>query len=188
MDEELKASYRDLFSEDPQRQNAAFLHVLQATDQPVDWAYAVWDEMVASLRHRNNRVRAIAAQVLCNLAKSDPDHRMLRDLPALLNVTRDQRFVTARHCLQAIWKVGAAGGKDQQAMVEEGLELRFGESFAEKSGTLVRYDIQVALRHLYDAVGDEEIRRRALRLIETEADPKYRKKYAGAWKGRAAVR
>jgi hypothetical protein len=45
------------------------------------------------------RSRAIAAQVLCNLAKSDPKNRMAKDFQALLNVTKDERFVTARRVL-----------------------------------------------------------------------------------------
>ena len=60
-------------------QNKAFFYLLEVTDQPVDWAYEVWEELVANLRHKDNHVRAIAAQLLCNLAKSDPEQRMLRD-------------------------------------------------------------------------------------------------------------
>jgi hypothetical protein len=45
-----------------------------------------------------------------------------------------------------------------------------------------RYDILVRLRNLYDATISSEIRETALKLIELERDPKYKKKYAGAWK------
>ena len=79
------------------------------TCKPVDWAYDLWNEVVENLSHKDNHNRAIAAQVLCNLAKSDPEGRILKDFDTLLAVTRDARFVTARHCLQALWKVGAAG-------------------------------------------------------------------------------
>ena len=136
---------------------------------------------MADLRHKDNHVRAIAAQVLCNLAHSDPEQRMLHDFPALLAVTHDPRFVTARHCLQALWKVGAAGEAQRRVLVE-GLADRFAVCATEKNGTLLRYDIQVGLRHLYDAVGEDALRTRALALIDTEADPKYRKKYSGVWK------
>jgi hypothetical protein len=37
-------------------------------------------------------------------------------------------------------------------------------------------------RNLYDEVMDEEIKKVALKLIDTEEDLKYRKKYAGVWK------
>lgn len=187
MNKAMRASLDDLRSDDRARQNKAFTDVLRATEKPVDWAYEVWDEMVSALGHADNHVRAISAQVLCNLAKSDPKGRMLKDFGALLAVTRDERFVTARHCLQSLWKVGAAG-KRQQKKVVDGLASRFEECIAEKNGTLIRYDILQGLRRLYDETRDESIRVMASRLVETEADLKYRKKYAGVWKARSASR
>jgi hypothetical protein len=151
------------------------------TDNRVDWAYEVWDEFVEGLRDQDNHQRAIAAQVLSNLAKSDPKNRILKDFDALLAVTRDERFVTARHCLQSLWKVGAAG-KKQQKLVVDRLADRFADCAAEKNRTLIRYDIVQGLRNLYDEVKDEKIRTKALELIEIEQDIKYRKKYAGVWK------
>lgn len=171
----------NLRSEDKDLQNQAFFAIIAATDQPVDWAYAVWDGLVTDLSHKDNHRRAIASQVLCNLAKSDPEGRILHDFDALLAVTKDARFVTARHCLQAIWKVGLAGKAHQQMLVD-GLTRRFEECVTEKNSTLIRYDILQGFRHLYDQVGDESLKARALALIETEDDLKYRKKYAGLWR------
>ena len=182
MDEITRTNLENLHSEDRALQNQAFFFVLEATDKPVDWAYEVWDEMVATLRHKDNHQRAIAAQVLSNLAKSDPENRMLKDFDALLAVTKDERFVTARHCLQSLWKVGAAGEKQQQKVVD-GLTGRFNECITEKNTTLIRYDIIEDLRKLYDVVKDDTVRERALELIETEEDVKYRKKYARLWRG-----
>jgi hypothetical protein len=34
---------------------------------------------------------------------------MLGDFSDLMEVTNDNRFVTARHCLQSLWKIGMAG-------------------------------------------------------------------------------
>jgi hypothetical protein len=137
--------------------------------------------LLKDLTHKDNHLRSIAAQLLCNLAGSDPEERMLKDFDVLLAVTRDERFVTARHCLLSLWKVGAAGKKQQKAVVD-GLARRFEDCRAEKNGTLIRFDIIQGLRKLYDAVKDESIRTSALGLIETEVDLKYRKKYAGVWK------
>jgi hypothetical protein len=171
----------NLWSEDRELQNEAFTNILKATDKPVDWAYDVWDEVVENLHHKDNHNRAIAAQVLCNLAKSEPKNRILKDFDALLAVTKDERFVTARHCLQALWKVGAAGKKQQKRLVD-GLAGRFAECATEKNCTLIRYDISQSLRNLYAAVKDETVREKALALIETEQDLKYRKKYASLWR------
>jgi hypothetical protein len=108
---------------------------------------------------------------------------MQKDFAALLAVTKDERFVTARHCMQALWKVGVAG-KKQQKLVVDGLAGRFAEWIAEKNCTLIRYDILQSFSNVYDAVKDEKIREKALELIESEADLKYRKKSANLWRGR----
>jgi hypothetical protein len=181
MDSKTRKHLNNLLSEERELQNQAFFYILEATEKPVDWAYEAWDQLVQGLSHRDNHVRAISAQILCSLAKSDPENRMKKDFAALMEVTKDERFVTARHCLQSIWRVGASS-KDMQRVVLEALEDRFKHCVAEKNCTLIRYDIIQGLRNLYDEVKDEKIREKALQLIETEEDLKYRKKYASVWK------
>ena len=125
MNETTQLHLKNIFSKDKELQNAAYTFLMAATEVPVQWAYEGWDDLLAGLGDKDNRVRAITAQVFSNLAKS---------------VTKDERFVTARHCLQSLWKVGMAG-KEQQSMVVEGLASRFNECIREKQGTLIRYDI-----------------------------------------------
>ena len=182
MDKTTRTNLDNLWSEDRDLQNNAFAYILKATDKPVDWTYEAWDELLANLTHEDNHNRAIAAQVLCNLAKSDPKNQIVKDFDKLLAVTKDERFVTARHCMQALWKVGVAGTK-QQKVYMEGLERRFNECITEKNCTLIRYDVIQSMRNVYDAVKDEKIKEKALKLIETEEDLKYRKKYASPWRG-----
>ena len=183
MDPITRANLDNLHSKDLETQNKAYIALLNTTHAPVDWAYEAWDELLADLTDKDNHVRSISAQVLCNLAKSDPEKRMLKDFDALLAVTKDERFVTARHCLQALWQVGAAG-EAQKKRLMDGLSERFRECITEKNGALIRHDIQVGLRNLYDQDKDDSVKETALALIETEEDLKYRKKYAGVWKGR----
>jgi hypothetical protein len=147
----------------------------------VDLAYEVWDDLLRTLVDGDNRQRSIAAQVLSNLAKSDSQQRMLKDLPALLKVTKDERFVTARHCLQSMWKIGVAGEAQRKALLK-GLAARFKECTAEKNCTLIRYDILVVLRRVFDLVNDEQIGLTVERLMPLEEDLKYRKKYATVWR------
>jgi hypothetical protein len=47
---------------------------------------------------------------------------------------------------------------------------------------MIRYDIIVDLRNIYDATTSSEIKEKALELIELEEDAKYKKKYASVWK------
>lgn len=181
MDRTIRTHLDNIRSEDGQLQNEAYHFLMEQTEKPVDWAYEAWDELIEGLTHKDNHVRAISSQLLANLGKSDPKGRMFKDFDKLLNVTKDEKFVTARHCLQNIWKVGL-GGKNQQIMVVKGLEKRYQECVKEKNGSLIRYDILVGLRNLYEATTSSEIREKALELIELEKDAKYKKKYAGAWR------
>jgi hypothetical protein len=176
-----KTLLEDLRTSDPRRQNNAFQSLLRATETPVDWAYELWDDLQRTLVDGDNRQRSIAAQVLSSLAKSDPKERMLKDLSALLNITKDKRFVTARHCLQSLWKIGVAGEPQRKALLK-GLEARFKECRTEKNCTLIRYDILVVLRRVFDLVNEEQIRLTAERLMAMEEDAKYRKKYATVWR------
>ncbi|MGD8404667.1 MAG: hypothetical protein PVJ21_13470 [Anaerolineales bacterium] len=181
LDETVRTHLDNIRSQDGNLQNEAFHFLMKATEKPVDWAYEAWDELVEGLTHKDNHVRAISSQVLANLAKSDSKGRMFKNFEALLAVTKDERFVTARHCLQSIWKVGLAGKKAQQLVVN-GLEQRYHECVDEKNCTLIRFDIIQGLRELYDATTSSEIKEKAMELIELEGDEKYRKKYAKVWK------
>lgn len=180
MDKSIRTHLDNVFSKDGQLQNKAYSTLMEKTEKPVDWAYEAWDELVDGLTHKDNHVRAITSQLLANLGKSDPKGRMFKDFDKLLHVTRDEKFVTARHCMQNIWKVGL-GGKKAQQLVVQGLEKRFIECVTEKNCALIRYDIEVSLRNLYDATTSSEIKEKALALIELEQDLKYKKKYATVW-------
>lgn len=175
------AGFSDIWSTDRQAQNAAYTSVLAATAVPVDWAYDVWDDVVAHLASKDNHDRSIAAQVLCRLAKSDPEERLRRDFAALVAVTRDERFVTARHSLQALWEVGVAG-RWQRELVVEAYRGLFTECEGQKACRIVRGDIVAGLRRLLDATGDESVRGIADALIASEPDEKHRKKYVAAWR------
>ncbi len=181
MDQNTRTQIDNIRSTDKDLQNAAYSAVIEATDKPVDWAYDVWDDMVTGLKDKDNHVRAIAAQVLSNLAKSDPDKRIIRDFDKLIAVTKDERFVTARHCMQSLWKIGIVGKSQQQTLVA-GLEQRFKECASEKNCTLIRSDILQSMRNVYDVVKDDSIKTKALALIETEDELKYKKKYMTLWK------
>jgi len=181
MDKTIRSKMDDIFTGDGQTQFKAYDYLMKESEKPVSWAYDVWDDLVEGLTHKDNHVRAICGQLLGNLGKSDPKGRMFKDFDKLLNVTKDERFVTARHTMQNIWKVGL-GGKKHQQLVVQGLEKRFKECIKEKNGRLIRYDILVTLRNLYNATTSSEIREKALELIELEQDLKNKKKYMTVWK------
>lgn len=178
MDSITRSHFENLQSEDKNVRYEAYNNILAATEETVDWAYDVWDQMKNDLTHPDNHRRS---QFLCRLAKSDPEKRMLKDFPAVWEVTKDKKFVTARHSLQSIWKIGLAGA-EQKEMVKKSLADRFLNCVYEKNDTSIRYDIIQGLRNLYDEIKDEDIKKKALELIDVEEDAKYQKKYAAVWK------
>jgi hypothetical protein len=182
--EQLDATMDDLRSKDKARQDRAFTLLSEATQHPVSWAYDVWDELLRLIAQGDNRQRSIAGQLLCNLAKCDPKARILKDAAALFALTKDERFVTARHCLLSLWKIAVVGDRQRKAIVD-GLITRFKECASEKNGTLIRYDIQCVLKRIDEEAHDPQLCSQAEALILLEEDPKYRKKYATVW--RAAV-
>ncbi len=171
MEKTIRTHLDNVRSEDGQLQNKAYFALMDATEKPVEWAYEAWDEIVEGLTHKDNHVRAITSQILTHLAKSDPKGRIFKDYEKLLNVTKDERFVTARHCMQSLWNV-AVVGKKQQKLYLDGMEKRFKECVTDKNGHLIRYDILVSMRNVYNEVGDESIREKAKALIATEKDVK----------------
>ena len=180
MDSVTQSYFANLEAKDKDVQFEAFNNVIAATKEEVDWAYEGWDELKEWLTDTDNHRRSRAAPFLACLAKSDPEKRILSDFPALWEVTKDPRFVTARHSLQSIWKVGLAGR--EQKMVIHHLVDRFQNGTDEKHYTLIRFDIIQGFKNLYDELKDEKIKQIAMDLIVTEEDIKYRKKYMTVWK------
>lgn len=177
----MKSNFENLEAADKTLQFESFHAIMAATKEEVDWAYEVWDQLKAWLTDKDNHRRSRGAQFLASLAISDPEKRIIDDFPALWAVTKDSKFVTARHSLQAIWRVGLAG-EAQKDLVIQHFANRFRDGAEEKNYTLIRFDMMQGLRHLYDELKDEEIKQTALALIETEEDLKYRKKYQSVWK------
>jgi hypothetical protein len=172
---------RNLYSKDKSVQGESYRALMKLTSQPVDFAYEIWDDLLDILKNGNNTGRSIAAQLLGNLAQSDPQNRLDKDLSKLFAATKDEKFVTARHTLLALWKIGIVN-KQLQKKVVAGLEKRFHECIKERNCTLIRFDICCVYRKMFDQLSDESIYKKSMALIQTEQDEKYKKKYLTVWK------
>jgi ribosomal protein L17 len=106
MDNITRQHFDNLQSKDAELRYQSFQFIIKQTNEPVDYAYEVWDELLALTKKGDNHQRTIAVQVLSNLAKSDPKQKMIADLDKLMLVTKDEKFVTARHSLLCLWKIG----------------------------------------------------------------------------------
>lgn len=181
MDAETNMLFELLDEGDQEAQYKSFVLLLEMMEEEVEWTYEVWNEWLERLSSPDPLDRARAGQFLCYLAISDPEKRILRDFDTIWKVTYDEKFVTARHTLQASWRVGLAG-EDQRQMLLKHYGMRFEEAGVEKNGTLLRSDITKNLKQLYDTTKDVEIKQFSLSLIELEENINYKKKYEKIWK------
>lgn len=180
MEKEILQLFSNLTERDRDIQYKSYEELLKIMQEPVDWTYSVWEQLVQTLIYKNGHVRASAAQFLCALAaKSDPEERVLEDFLKIWAVTYDEETVTARHTLQAIWKIGLAG-QVQRDLVVSYLAKRYQTCLDEKHPTLIRYDIIVSFKKLFDATNDPKLLEIAQRLIGEEEDVKSKKKYKNA--------
>lgn len=179
MDYTIRHHLDNLYSKDAEARYHSFQYLLEITNDPVDWADIAWDDLMALL-HGDNHQRAVAVQLLSNLSKSEP-MRALSSLDQIMKITHDKRFVTARHALQALWKIGVASPALQHLVLHK-LRDRFFECEKENECTMIRYDIIEVLRKMYDTIPTEKIKSLALELIEKEPDAAHRDKYSTLWK------
>lgn len=173
---------RRLASGERDAHGADFALLEQETAKPVPWSDAAWPEFVRLLKHHDNRVRSIAGQILSRLAPGASRDLVLVDVPALIAVTRDERFVTARHVLGSLWRVGKMDDQIRLALVDQ-LVNRSLNTAGEKNGALIRYDIVCCLHRLFAETGDVQVRIAADEIIAREPEEKNARKMRTAWKG-----
>ena len=181
MNAEVKALFAARKSEDLKESYAALTQLFKLSEKPVTWAYDVWGDLLDQLKTGDNRERAFAAQMLARLAISDPKARILKALPALEAVMRDERFVTARHTVQSLWRAGVPSDK-HAAQISVALQKRYRDCVTHKNAALIRTDIIEAMVKLGHAVGRDKVELDVDRLLATESDPKARKKQLAVWR------
>lgn len=180
MEKEILQLFSNLTEHDRDIQYESYEELMKIMQESVDWTYAVWEQLIKALTYNNGYSRARAAQILCALAaKSDPEERVLEDFLKIWAVTYDEQSATARHALQAIWKIGQAG-QVQRDLVVSYLAKRFQTCIDEKQPSLIRQDIIMSFKKLYDQTNDSKLLDIAHRLINEEQDAKYKKKYKSA--------
>ena len=146
--EPLAALFDAIDGPDDQKRVGAYLAVLARTDTPAD-VYAQWERLTAFLTSKNNHIRSIGGQLVAHLASSDPEGRVWGLWDRWTNLTRDPMFVTARHTLQRSPQFALAGVEHRRRLIDF-YQQRFHDCTADKNTTLIRYDLQVCLRQIFD--------------------------------------
>ena len=176
MDKDVKEHIKNLGSSDDQVRMSALQTILKLTDYTVDWVYDIWDDLFEKLKDDNSFQRSIAIMVICNLAKSDTEHRLSNSMDLLLAHTKDDKFITSRQCIQNIWKLAATSRQARDRVLDH-LEKRFRECENEKHYNLIRTDILQSIMLISDPKKDEPLLAKVRVLVMEEKEEKYRKKY-----------
>ena len=91
----------------PAMREAGFAALRASWDEEsAAWAAEVWPRLEALMTEKDNHLRAIGGQAVAALARQVPADRERATLPGLILLTFDARFVTARHVIQRLWKLG----------------------------------------------------------------------------------
>ncbi|MEW4221678.1 hypothetical protein [Rossellomorea marisflavi] len=181
MKQSVQNHFQNLSCPSKQIQYEAYQSIMDIKKKPGDWAYEVWDELVNELSSPDPHARSRAAQFLARLSISDPEKRIIRDFSGIWAVTYDEKFVTARHALQEIWRIGLAGDK-QFELVWSHMEERFKNCEGEKNFTLVRADLIQSVKSLSFYRNDDTRSLMVEEWIESIPDEKNRKKYWSIWR------
>jgi hypothetical protein len=176
MNKNIQKHIENLASTDDKIRLDALQNLLKITEAKVDWLYEVWDLLLEKLSHENSYQRSIAVILLCNLAKSDIENRLVVSLDYLLAHTKDEKFITSRQCIQNIWKAAATNQLNRVKILKH-LEKRFVECTNENHYNLIRQDIIQSILSLHSKEGDGGLITMAQTLITQEKEPKYRKQY-----------
>jgi hypothetical protein len=179
---EAMATGIDIFMEqlrsksDDERYNA-FQEMLKITDEKVTWFNQYKDELIKKLKDNNSYQRSIGIMLLCNLAKNDTAEKEYKNiLNNLLPFIDDEKFITQRQYIQNIWKV-AVVDKEYSKVIVKQLKDEFGRCTSKKHYNLLRIDIITSLVSIMNKGNDTGIKNVIEMLIESENDPKNKKKY-----------
>lgn len=164
--------FEDLKSKDNKIRFAAFEKLQQITEQPVDWVYDKWYELVEKLESKNSFQRSIGLILLANLCKSDSEYKMGEILNNYLGNFDDEKFITSRQCIQNVWKVAISNDKFRVKVLEELENTYFENIHINRHGNLIKQDVVFSLYKVFKVTKNKEIFSKINELIDSETDAK----------------
>jgi len=176
MKSEIDALFVGICSKEGKERLKALNQLLKITENKVEWFEEKYDELVEKLNNENSYQRSIGIMLLCNLAKSDKNDKILSILPEIISHTRDEKFITARQCIQNIWKIAITNPQSGMEIMNH-LKEQYMSCKNDKHYNLIRQDIIQSLYTIYCHNINEDLKADILNLIEREEDEKYKKKY-----------
>jgi hypothetical protein len=173
--EEIDKLFENIESKDDKIRYAAFQELLRITETPVTWVYDKWFVLTGKLASGNSYQRSIGLLLLANLCKSDTENRFGEILGLYFSFFEDEKFITARQCIQNVWKIAIVNGSYQKKVIGQ-LESSYSENkHLSPHGNLIKQDIISSLLQIYKHSHDESVRDKMQELIGAETDAKLQK-------------
>ena len=173
---EIDLLFENLASKDDKVRYPSFIKLQEITDSKVKWIYTKWFMLVEKLSSENSYQRTIGLTLLANLCKNDHEQRIANIIDEYLNHFNDEKFITARLCIQSVWKIAVTNNNLRRKIIDS-LENSYRENIHLKTHpNLIRQDIVDSLEKIMTGTKDERVKEAAARLIAEETDEKVIKK------------
>ncbi len=165
--------FSTLESKDNNIRYEAFKELLQITEEKVSWIYDKWFVLVDKLSSDNSFQRSIGLMLLANLSKSDIDNRFGTIMDNYLEYFNDEKFITARQCVQNVWKIAITHEGNKKKIIQQ-LENAYQDNInLSKHANLFKQDIIGSMYQIYQHTKDGDIKKKIHSLIESEIDAKF---------------
>jgi hypothetical protein len=153
-----------------------FYVVSQASQERPDLFYKYWPAIAPLLNHENSYHRDFALTLLANLTAVDKDHLFLAVYEGYFAHLHDQKFMTAKCCVQNAMKVARNIPELRDPIVARLLDLEVHCRYPANQKALLKHEVLVFLEAVYAAQPHTES---LVRFIKAEAEsisPKTRHK------------
>ena len=172
---EIDNLFIDLANKNDKIRYPAFKKLLKITDKKVNWIYDKWFLLLEKINSENSFQRSIGLTLLANLAKSDTENRIEKILDEYLEHFQDEKFITARLCIQNVWRIAAANIRAKKKIIDR-LESSYHDNFHFKTHpNLIKQDIIGSLIYIGILTKDKNVISLVESFIENEVDMKYQK-------------
>lgn len=176
---ELDKLFVDLESKNDKIRFPAFKKIHEATDEKVKWIYDKWFVLVEKTNSENSFQRSIGLTLLANLAKSDTENKFEKIIDNYLEHFEDEKFITARLCIQNVWKIAVVNKKHLKKIIGK-LESSYSENIHFKThANLIKRDIIGSLAKISFLLKNKNAAESIESFIESESDLKFQKVLRG---------
>jgi len=143
-DTQLELLFDGLTSKDNNYRYNCFLLLEKITSKKVSWIYDKWDFLAGLLDSLNSYHRNIGLVLLANLSYSDTENRVESIIDKYLSHFNDEKFITARQCIQNVWKIAV----NKPALKDKIVNYLKRFNYGGQHSNLIELDIQNALKKI----------------------------------------